>query len=43
MTAVIGTPNDLINKIQEMTDVTGGFGTAYKVRKRYENHRYHGQ
>jgi len=27
-TAVIGTPNDLINKIQEMIEVTGGFGSV---------------
>ena len=26
--AVIGTPDDLINKIQEMIDVTGGFGAV---------------
>ena len=27
-TAVIGTPNDLINKIHEMVEVTGGFGAV---------------
>ena len=27
-TAVIGTPTDLINKIQEMIEVTGGFGAV---------------